>query len=141
MANDTRVAFSPLNHKINFGGISVSGFATGTYLDIKPNADLANATVGADGDIHTNLVADNTSTASIKMSYDNPTYKLLRAAAILFQTTGTFLPFTSINTADKLDTTFSANAHIIRHSTDTYSSNSGDMFRTYDVFLHNTIRV
>lgn len=141
MANDTRIAFSPLNHKITFGGISIVGFAAGTYLDIKPNSDLADVTVGSDGEIHTNLIANNTSTGTLKISYDNPTYQLMRAAAVVFQTTGVFLPFTSMNVADPLDTTFSANAHIVKHSQDTYSQNSADMYRSYDIFLHNTIRV
>jgi hypothetical protein len=141
MANETRIAFSPLNHKINYGGISVVGFASGTYLDIKPNADIADVAVGADGEIHTNLLANNTATGTLKVSYDNPTYKLLRAAAVAFQTTGIFLPFTSVNIADPLDTSFSANSHIVKHSTDTYSQNAGDMFRSYDIYLHNVIRV
>lgn len=141
MANESRIAFSPLNHKINYGGISVVGFATGTYLDIKPNTDISDEAVGADGEIHVNLIANNTGTATLRVSYDNPTYKLLRAAAVLFQSAGTYVPFTSINVADPLDTTFSANSHIKRHSTDTYSQNAGDMFRTYDIFLHNVIRV
>jgi hypothetical protein len=141
MANETRIAFSPLNHKINYGGISVVGFASGTYLDIKPNADIADVAVGADGEIHTNLIANNTATGTLKVSYDNPTYKLLRAAAVAFQTTGIFLPFTSVNIADPLDTSFSANSHIVKHSTDTYSQNAGDMFRSYDIYLHNVIRV
>ena len=141
MANETRIAFSPLNHKINYGGISVVGYASGTYLEIKPNSDLADVAVGADGEVHTNLIANNTATGSIKMSYDNPTYKLMRAAAVVFQTSGIFLPFGSVNVSDPLDSTFSANSHIIRHSTDTYSSNAGDMMRSYDIFLHNAIRV
>jgi hypothetical protein len=141
MANETRVAFSPLNHKINYGGIPVIGYAAGTYLDIKPNSDIADVSVGADGEVHTNLIANNTATGTLKVSYDNPTYKLLRAAAVAFQTTGIFLPFTSVNIADVADTTFSANAHIVRHSTDTYSTNGGDMYRSYDIFLHNAIRI
>lgn len=141
MANETRIAFSPTNHKINYGGISVVGYATGTYLSIKPNADIADVTVGADGEVHTNLIANNTATAALKISYDNPTYKLLRAAAVAFQTTGTFLPFTSVNVADPLDTTFSANSHIVRQSTDNYSLNAADMYRDYDIYLHNAIRI
>lgn len=141
MANESRVAFTPLNHKINYGGISVTGYSLGTYLEIKPNTDIANETVGADGEINVNLMANNTAIASLKMSYDNPNYKLLRAAAVAFQTLGTYLPFTSVNIADPLDTTFSANSHIKRHSNDTYSENASEMYRNYDIFLHNAIRV
>jgi len=141
MANESRIAFSPLQHKINYGGISVVGFASGTYLDIKPNADIADVAVGADGEIHTNLIANNTATGTLKIYYDNPTYQLIRVAAVAFQTTGLFLPFTSVNIANPLDTTFSANSHIVRHSTDPYSQSAGDMVRTYDIYLHNTIRV
>lgn len=141
MANASRIAFSPLNHKINFGGISVVGYASGSYLDIKPNQDISNVTNGADGEIHVNLVASNSATGTLKVSYDNPTYKLLRAAAAVFQLSGIYVPFTSTNILDPLDTTFSANAHIVRHSTDTYSENAADMYRTYEIYLHNAIRV
>ena len=141
MTNISRVAFTPLNHKINFGGISISGYNVGMYLEIKPNSDIANEAVGADGEVHVNLVANNTATASLKMSYDNPEYKLMRAAAVAFQTTGVYLPFTSVNISDVLDTTFSANSHIKRHSTDTYSQSSEEMFRSYDIYLHNALRV
>jgi hypothetical protein len=139
--NESRVAFSPLKHKIIFAGISISGYAPGTYLEIKPNADLAETIPGSDGELHTNMIANNTGTASLKIFYDNPSYKLLRAAAVAFQTSGTYLPFSSTNISDLLDTTFSAKSNIIRHSTDTYSSSPGDMIRTYDIFLHNVIRV
>jgi len=141
MANESRVAFSPLNHKINFGVITVTGYATGSYLEIKPNEDIANTVGGADGEVHVNLVANNMATATLKIFPDNPSYKLLRAAAVVFQTAGTYVPFTSVNVLDPLDTTFSANCHIIRHSTDNYSQNASDMVRQYDFQLHNAIRV
>lgn len=141
MANTSRVAFSPLKHVIIFGGIVIDGYGDGTYLEIKPNSDISNQAIGSDGDIHTNLIANNTGTASLKMGYDNPTYSLMRVAAIAFQTSGLFLPFSSVNVNDILDTSFSANSHIIKHSSDGYSSNASDMFRSYDIFLHNIIRV
>jgi hypothetical protein len=141
MANETRIAFSPLNHKINLGGITVTGFASGTYLEIKPNTNISDYVSGADGEIHTNLIANNTATATLNIYPDNPTYKLLRAAAVAFQTIGTFVPFTSVNILDPLDTTFSANSNISLHSTDKYSQNATDMVRTYEILLHNAIRV
>jgi len=141
MANETRIAFSPLNHKINLGGISVTGFATGTYLEIKPNTTISDYVGGADGEVHTNLIANNTATATLNIFPDNPTYKLLRVATVAFQTTGVFVPFTSVNILDPLDTTFSANSNITTHSTDKYSQNAGDMVRSYEILLHNAIRV
>jgi hypothetical protein len=141
MANTSRIAFSPLNHVVIAVGIPVPDFANGSYLNIKPNTDLANYDVGANGDIHVNLVANNTATATLRVGYDSPTYKLLRAAAVTFQTTGVFLPFSSTNTQDALDTTFSLNSNITAHSEDIYSSNAADMYRTYNILLHNPIRV
>lgn len=141
MAYESRVAYSPLNQKIIFGGIPIVGYSKGLFLDIKPNSDIADTSVGADGEIHVNLIANNTATATIKMAYDNPTYKLMRVAAVAFQQAGVYLPFISTNIADVLDTTVSLNSHIIRHSTDNYSANADDMYRTYDIYLHNAQRV
>ncbi len=141
MANTTRVAFNPNNYKIVAVGIPVLGYASGTFLSIAPNTDIASVDVGTDGEVHTNLIANNTSTATLRMGYDNPTYALLRAAAVAFQTTGVFLPSTFVNINDPLDTTFSANSNIQRMSTDNYSQNAADMYREFPIFLHNTIRI
>jgi len=137
----TRQPFSPLNHKILYGPILIEGYAQGTYLDIKPNADIANSGVGADANFSTNLIADGSATATLKMGYDNPSYKLMRLAAVALQQSGIFSSFTSVNVDDPADTTFSASSHIIRYSTDSYSVNASDMYRTYDIMLHNAIRV
>lgn len=141
MAAITRVAFNPNNYKIIAVGIPVVGYASGTFLTITPNTDIASMDVGTDGEIHTNLIANNTSTARLRMSYDNPSYQLMRAAAVVFQTTGVFLPSTFVNINDLADTTFSANSNIMRQSEDNYSMNAGDMYREYSIFLHNTVRV
>jgi hypothetical protein len=140
MANVSRPPFSPQNHVITVAGITVTGYAGGSYLDINPNADIASVESGSDGEIHTTMTANNTATASIRMYYDNPSYQLLRAAAILFQTTGLYVPFASVNISNPADTTASANSHFIRHSQDVYSNSTADMVRTYQIFLHNVIR-
>lgn len=141
MANITRQAFSPTKHTVIACGVPVSEFANGTYLNIKPNVDLMNYDVGASGEIHVNLIANNTATATLRVPYDNPTYKLLRAAAVAFQTAGVYLPFSSVNVDDPLDSTFSQNSNIMAHSEDIYSYNAADMYRTYNILLHNAIRV
>ncbi len=141
MAATTRVAFNPNNYVIVAYGIPVSGYASGTFLTITPNTDLASQDVGTDGEIHTNLIANNTATARIRMSYDNPSYQIMRAAAVLFQTTGTFVFSSFTNLNNLLDTTFSANSNFVRQSEDTYSMNAADMYREYSIYLHNTIRV
>lgn len=140
MANISRIAFSPQNHVITVGGVIVSGYAGGTYLDINPNADIASVESGSDGEVHATMTSNNTATATLRVYYDNPSYKLLRAAAILFQTSGLYVPFSSVNISDPLDTSASANSHFIRHSQDNYSNNTADMVRTYPLFLHNVIR-
>ena len=141
MANISRKAFTPLNHKILACGVPVPEFANGSYLVIKPNVDLMNYDVGASGEIHVNMIANNTATATLRVPYDCPTYKLLRAAAVAFQTAGLYLPFSSVNVDDPLDTTFSANSNIMAHSEDTYSYSAADMYRTYNILLHNPLRV
>jgi hypothetical protein len=141
MAAITRQAFNPNNYKIVAVAIPIVGYASGTFLSITPNTDISNMDVGTDGEIHTNMIANNTSTAKLRMSYDNPTYQLMRAAAVLYQTTGIFLPSSFVNISDPLDTTFSANSNIIKFSEDNYSLNASDMYREFSINLHNTIRV
>lgn len=141
MAAITRQAYSPNNMKMVAVGIPIVGYASGTFLTITPNTDIASIDVGSDGEIHTNLIANNTSTAKIRMGYDNPQYQLMRAAAVAFQTTGIFLPSTFVNINDPLDTTFSASSNIMRYSEDIYSMNASDMYREFPIYLHNTIRV
>lgn len=142
MANFTRQAYDPKNQKIIFGGIDIgAGIGDGEFLSIKPNTDISNYVAGVDGDIHTNLISDNTGVATVRMAYDNPPYRLMRAAAVAYKSTGIFLPFLSTNIVDLLDTTSSVNANIIRHSTDNYAYEASNMIRTYDILLHNVIRV
>jgi hypothetical protein len=141
MAPNTRQAFNPNNYKIVAVGVPVVGYASGTFLTIAPNSDIASVDVGTDGEIHTNLIANNTSTAKLRIAYDNPQYALLRAAAVAFQNTGVFLPSTFVNINNPLDTTFSADSFIMRHSDDNYAMNASDMYREYNIHLNNTIRV
>ena len=141
MSQISRVAFNPQNYQMVVVGIPLVGYASGTFLSIAPNTDIANTDIGSDGEIHVNLIANNTSTARVRIGYDNPQQQLLRAAATVFQNTGIYLPSTFVNTNDPLDTTFSANSHIQRFSEDHYSLNASDMYREYPIFLHNTIRV
>lgn len=141
MSQISRVAFNPQNYQMIAVGIPLVGFASGTFLSIAPNSDIANTDVGSDGEIHVNLIANATSTARIRIGYDNPQQQLLRAAAVVFQNTGIYLPSTFVNINDPLDTTFSANSHIQRFSEDHYALNATDMYREYPIYLHNTIRV
>lgn len=137
----SRQAFSPLNYKMIIVGIPIVGYASGTFLTITANSDIANTDVGSDGEIHTNLIANNTSTAKVRMGYDNPQYQLVKAAALAFQTSGVFLPSTFTNINNPLDTIFAANSHIVKYPDETYAMNTADMYREVNVFLHNTIRV
>jgi hypothetical protein len=141
MAAITRQAFSPNNMTLLAVSIPVVGFASGTFLTISPSTDISNADVGSDGEIHTNLIANNTSTARIRMAYDNPQYQLLKAAAVAYQQTGIFLPSAFTNTANLLDTTFSANSNIMRFSDENYALSASDMYREVPIFMHNTIRI
>lgn len=141
MANISRPAFSPESHKIIALGIPMSGFANGTYLSITPNADVANYDAGADGEVMVNIIPQNTATAKLRVNYDNPASQLLRAAVVAFQTTGVYLPFSSTNLANPLDTTVSINANPMRFSEDNYAVNAADMYREFPILLHNALRV
>lgn len=137
----SRTPYLVNNHKVIFGAIIVSGFAPGNFLEISALSDYANSIVNTDGAVSTNIVANKTARAVLKINYDSPINKLLRAACELFPISGIKLPFTSVNALDPLDTTFSATSYIERPSTDTYSENSQDMIRTYNFFLDYAIRV
>ncbi len=141
MAAIARQAFNPQKYIIIACGIPISGFASGTFLSITPNSDIANSDVGTDGEVHTNLIANNTSTAKLRMSYDNPSYAVMRAAAELFRTTGVFLPSSFVNINNVLDTTFSASSYIQRASEDNYAMDASAMYREFPIYLQNTIRV
>lgn len=141
MASVSRIAFNPEHHSIIVVGIPITGLASGTYLTISPSSDIANKDVGADGELHVNLIADNTSTAKLRMAYDNPSYQLMKIATILFRSTGIYLPSSFTNTDNLLDTTVSTNSHIQRFPDETYSVNAADMYREFTILLHNTIRV
>lgn len=138
----SRQTYSPLNQIITIGAIPLQGFASGTFLTIRPNTDLINEDVGSDTEIHTTYVANNTSTAEFRVYYDNPNYKLIQAAMLAQQTAGgLFIPFSSVNTADPLDTVTSAKSHFKRFDDRVYSNVPTDMIRTITMFLHNTLRV
>lgn len=141
MAAIARPAFNPQQYVIVAVGVPVSGYASGTFLSISPNSDIANVDVGTDGEVHTNLIANNTSTAKLRMAYDNPTYAILRVAAEVFRTTGVFLPSSFVNINNPLDTTFSASSFIQRFSEDNYAMEASAMYREFPIYLQNTIRV
>ncbi len=63
----SRQTYSPLNQIITIGAIPLQGFASGTFLTIRPNTDLINEDVGSDTEIHTTYVANNTSTAEFRV--------------------------------------------------------------------------
>lgn len=141
MAAIARQAFNPNDYQIISVGIPIIGYASGTFLSVAPNTDIANMDVGTDGEVHTNLIANNTSTAKIRMGYDNPQYQLMKAAAVAFQTTGIYLPSTFVNSSNPLDTIFAANSWIMRFADENYALNAADMYREWSVYLANTIRV
>jgi len=137
----SRTPFSPENHKIIALGIPISGFSSGTYLTITPSTDIANNDVGADGEIMTNLIANNTSTVKLRVNYDNPAYQLLNAAFVAFQTTGILLPFSSVNLSNVTDTIASISANPMKFAEASYAINASDMYRDMSIFLHNTLRI
>lgn len=141
MAQTTRPSFSVQNHKITFGAIIISGYAKGNYLTITPNTDIASQESGSDSEVNTTLIGNNTATATLRVMSSNPSFKLLKASAVAFQTLGTFLPFASINMADATNNIVSSDANIIRHATETYSNDVADQVREYTIFLHNPLRV
>lgn len=137
----SRTPFSPESHNIIAVAVPVSGYSSGTYLTITPNSDLSNFDVGANGEINTNIIANNTSTAKLRVNFNNPSYQLLKLAALAFKTSGLFLPFSSIDTKNLLDTVISINSNIMRFPDETYAIQASDMYREISITLHNTQRV
>ena len=139
------VAFTPVNPEKVITiccGILVNQYrGADQYVTVRPLNDLANSTGGADADVATTLMPLNTGEMTVRVFKNSPTYKLLRAAAVAFQTTGIFAPSSVVDLNDPLDTSYSQQSYIKRHSDDVYSTNSADLVREYTIFMVNILRV
>lgn len=138
-------AFTPVNPqkvKVICCGIPVTQYrGMDQYVAVRPLNDLANSTGGADADVATVLNLLNTGEMTVRVFKNSPTYKLLRAAAVAFQTTGIFAPSSVIDLNDPLDTCYAQQSYIKRHSDDIYSTNSADLVREYTIFMANILRI
>ena len=59
--------YDPKKVIITFGGVPITGFADGTFVQIDPNAEMWTKKVGADGEVTRSQSNDNTHTVQITL--------------------------------------------------------------------------
>jgi|ERR1700679_887013 len=139
--NQSMPAFNPAFLVTVLYGVNVTGYFNGDFLTIRPSQDLANNTMGAIGEINTNIIVGQMSEATMRLTWTNPTTKLLKAAFALFTVTGQYLPTLFTYTADLTQSVMSLNSNPKAFPTETYSFDAANMSREYAVVLHNTLRI
>jgi len=66
-ANRNVTTYDPKKVIITFGGIPISGFANGTFINVTPSSDRFSKVVGADGEVSRSKSADNTHEVTITL--------------------------------------------------------------------------
>jgi hypothetical protein len=61
------MTYDPKKVLITFGGVPLSGYADGTFVQIDPNSETWTKKVGADGEVARGLSNDNTHTIQITL--------------------------------------------------------------------------
>jgi hypothetical protein len=88
---------------ITFGGVPISGYADGTFVQVDPSAETWTRKVGADGEVSRSLSNDNTHTIQITLGQMSLSNSYLRTAMNADKLTGLgMLPlsFTDLNTME-----------------------------------------
>jgi len=67
MINRNVTTYDPKRVIITFGGIPISGFASGTFINATPSSDRFSKVVGADGEVSRSKSADETSEVTITL--------------------------------------------------------------------------
>ena len=66
-ANRNVTTYDPKKVIVTFGGMPISGFAAGTFINVTPSADRFTKVVGADGEVSRSKSADNTHEITITL--------------------------------------------------------------------------
>jgi hypothetical protein len=102
-ANPLVGTYDPKKVIITLGGVPISGYADGTFVQVDPNGETWIRKVGADGEVSRSLSNDNTHTIQItlgQMSLSNPYLRTVMNADKLTGLGMLPLSFTDLNTAE-----------------------------------------
>jgi hypothetical protein len=97
------MTYDPKKVIITLGGVPISGYADGTFIQIDPNSETWQKKVGADGEVARSLSNDNTHTIQITLLQTSLSNAYLRTVASADRLTGLgMLPlsFTDLNTME-----------------------------------------
>jgi hypothetical protein len=94
------MSYDPKKVVITLGGVPISGYADGTFVQIDPNSEAWTRKVGADGEVARALSNDNTATIQITLMQTSLSNAYLRTVMSADRLTGLgMLPlsFTDLN--------------------------------------------
>lgn len=77
----SKKTYDPANVQIICGGVPISGFADGTFLDLAFDEDQFSKTVGADGEVSRAKSNNNTATVTISLMQTSESNDVLSAFA------------------------------------------------------------
>jgi hypothetical protein len=81
-------SYDPKKVIVNYGGITLSGFEDGTFVEVKPSSDTWTRKVGADGEVVRVRSNDDTSEVTVTLQQVSPSNDYLSGIRIADATTG-----------------------------------------------------
>ena len=73
MADNPVTTYDPMAVNVNFGGLTMTGFASGTMVSVKRTTpERFKKTVGAKGEVSRTKVTDNSGTIEITLKHTSP---------------------------------------------------------------------
>jgi hypothetical protein len=133
MANPLVSGFDPKQVIITFGGVPITGFADGTYVEVTPNdADGFKKVVGADGEVMRSQSNDNTHTVTITLLQSSQSNQHLSGIRNTDKLTGKAVQALSIRDLNGGTLMFWAQAWIKGDPTWGYGKENTDRQWTFD---------
>ena len=83
--------YSPQRVQLAWGGIDISGYADGTFIEASRNVDNTTATVGAAGDVGLTFMPDKTGVVEITLMQTAESNRLLSAVQLAQDNTGNII--------------------------------------------------
>lgn len=124
--------YDPKKVIITFGGVPLTGFADGTFVQIDPSSEFATKKVGADGEVIRSLSNDFTHTIQITLSQTSASNNYLSTCANIDKLSGKGMLPLSIVDLNGTTVHFWAQAWISQEPSETYEKESGDRQWTFE---------
>lgn len=106
MANPLVSTYDPKKVIITFGGVPISGYADGTFVQVDPNSGTWTKKVGADGEVARSLSNDNTHTFVITLMQTSLSNAYLRTVMSADKLTGLGMLPLSLTDLNTMETHF-----------------------------------